>query len=105
MTVSSTGINLGRYFQIGKLVFFTLRFVTTTGGSASIALTFTLPVERKNTEAYESLGQGFTGDGNKGVYVLANNTSTTTAIITKYDSSNFSLAAMTTEVSGFYEAA
>ena len=71
MTISSTSINLARYYVLGKTLFFQIDVSFTTGGTASTGVYISLPVNSKynsvNTSAYildsgaRSLGHVTTG--------------------------------------------
>lgn len=108
MTYTSVTTQFGKYLKIGKGVYFQLWAAGTTGGTASNALIATLP--------FTAVGLASSGNGG-GCWVYdggANNvaglwTMATTGLsisVSKYDGSNFALAANKQfSVNGWYEAA
>lgn len=105
LTWNTTTTHKGsKYIQIGKLIFFYSDFQATTGGVASTDLTLTLPVAALNGTAVVctacTLDVG-------GTIMAGTCRLTSLANIRKYDSSNFSAAAVVTRamIAGVYEAA
>lgn len=105
MTYTSVGTTVARYQQISNVVFFQIIANGTTGGSADVGLTFTVPVSRSATTANIMVGSGQVVDSSdKGCYCLWNGTSTTTVFVRKYDAVNFGIGSgREIRINGFYE--
>ena len=104
-TASSVG---ARYCRIGKMVFFRLIAVGTTGGTASYGIYFTLPItEIGSTPAnFVNTFTAMAGDtGFRAGFAYVGDTNSKT-VIAKYDLSNWGLgASRRIAVTGFYEVA
>lgn len=99
MTLGSASYGHARYTTIGKMGIYTLSYSVTLGGSAEASVRFTLPwtFVNQNLAAMVSLNNSGTKAG------VANISSTTQIAVSKYDGSNFALAASGIVVSGFVE--
>jgi len=101
MTYTAVTSTSARYIQIGKLVFFNLDAVGTTGGVANTTLTFSLPVTCSGRNHCMG-GQIYQAAGKASQVIVSSGGGS--ALL--YDSSNLSLAASTyLRVAGIYEAA
>jgi hypothetical protein len=106
MTIGSLSISIARYCQIGKIVYFQVYASMTTGGTASNAIKFTLPLSPL-ASADNKIGGGCWVIDTTAVGGLFGWQNGTTVIqCFKYDSSNFGLgASRAVNVQGFYEVA
>jgi hypothetical protein len=108
MTWTSTSVTWAKYIQIGKNVYFRVKATGTTGGTASNALTFTVPIAA-NTEmitGFASVGPAYVGDSVSTMGFSFFNNSTTEVAVRRYDGANFGLgASRSITVTGVYEAA
>lgn len=100
MTWTSVTTNYAKYIQIGKIVYFIIDAIGTTGSTPSNGLTFTVPITG-TTELIA--GSGIVLDtGTFSGYWFAG--STTVMIVRKYDATNYNIGANKEfAVSGFYE--
>lgn len=108
MTTGSTSIARGEYLRVGKMIWFWLDFTTTTAGTASDAVLFTLPGGASfsaSSSANCIVGSGYLFNGTDDVGCHASKHNDTTARIIKYDGSNYSLNANTFHVCGMIKIA
>lgn len=101
MTFTSVSTTHAKYFQIGKFVVFKIHATGTTGGTASNAISVSLPVP---CVGQNHLSGGSVTDGGSGLAsaVWATNVA---IYFYKYDSSNYALGASRQIVgTGIYEA-
>lgn len=104
MTFTSVTTAIARYKQIGKTVFFVLNATGTTGGTASLSISFTLPVAT-NDSTSSITGFAVTVDGATVGGRWFNN-STTVAFVRRNDLANWGLGAgKSIQVTGCYEVA
>ena len=103
MTYTTTTVYIAKFTINGRLVNYTIRFAGTTGGAASGALTFTVPINRNGTIDYLNAGAGILYDGGDILAkVFWNGASSSTIAVDK--NSNFLIGAgKSVYVSGFYE--
>ena len=102
MTYTSVSTTHAVYAQSGKSVYFSIRADGTTGGTASGAITFTLPVTAERANHTFSC---FVTDGST-VAGWAANSSATVVQVYKYNTVNYGLGSgRVIAVSGTYEAA
>lgn len=105
MTYTSVTTISAAYIQIGKLVLFKLICSGTTGGTASYAITFTVPVTR-STADYAALAGGWGYDSATCGVCIDGGNSTTVARVLRYNFANWGLgASRQIGCMGIYEAA
>lgn len=105
MTFAATA-SVARYTRIGKIVYFQITASGTTGGTASTAVRFTLPVTPALSATANSIGGGcWVTDTNTASGYWGWNTAGYIQVF-KYDLSNFGLGASRAfSLCGFYEVA
>ncbi len=100
MTWTPTTVNQADYWTSGNIVYFIVDATGTTGGTASNALTFTLPITPSG--AIQVYGMAL-WDGFNGIGVWSTNSGTTVNVF-KGDNTNYSLGAgRYIKVAGFYK--
>lgn len=105
MTFASVSIQIARYTQVGKSVQFAIAAVGTTGGTASIGPTFTLPVAAMNA-SYVVSGLVADGGNNLGGFAYPTAGNFGVMVVQRYDGANWALGSgRLFLVSGTYEAA
>lgn len=104
MSYTSVTTNVARYIKIGKLVFFYIDAIGTTGGTPDVQLGFDLPI----TALQSTLGLAGTATAADTTTIagLCRFTSTSIAYVYKYDGSNWGIGANRgIRVTGIYESA
>jgi hypothetical protein len=103
--LGSTTINLARYAQIQKCVFFQFSVSITSVGTASGRLTFTLPLTAQATTATNlAIGSGYEWQATT-LQINCYKTSTTVAAIIFGNGNNSVVNGYTMTITGMYEAA
>ncbi len=100
-TFTVTSIPLSKYFQVGKIVFFTLSFSGTAGGTLSSIISIALPVTSPGSNICAACTIVDNSTYKAGAVI---NNGTTTLEIRKYDASNYTAGSVSITVYGFYEA-
>lgn len=106
-TVTSTGGTIttatgaGRYFQWGKILFYTAVLTITTNGTGVTAVQFTLPLSLLAFNAQIGVGRATTTSG-KQLQVLHANGSNV-GVVTNYDNTYPAVSGETLTVSGVIE--
>jgi hypothetical protein len=104
MTLAGTSIIFARYCQIGKVVFFTLKFTGTTGGTASNQITFTLPVApTQGILTIACYGMVVNATGGDNVVIGLNEQAISTISLYKNGGGVWPLQLQTAYLSGSYE--
>lgn len=105
MTFTGVTTTYAKYIQIGKLVFFWVAATGTLGGTINTGITFTLPLTSTTSGgSYGSATVLPSGGSNVGAQLLA--TSTTVALVRRYDNANITLGAgAAINAQGFFEVA
>lgn len=106
MSASSVVVDYARFFQLGKLVFYTLHASLTTAGTATPFLSFALPVLPKSTATASVIASGAGNDGSNTISVEAYYDNVTgKMLVGKYSGANWPLTSISFGISGIYEAA
>lgn len=107
MTFTGVDTKIAEYFRMGDWVFFNLRADGTTGGSASIWVTFTLPVAPAVAELYQFNSMVY--DASFNTYSVSGSAfyvGSSVVNVANYSNSNWGLGSdRRIYVNGFYKAA
>lgn len=106
MTFGTITTNHAKYIQVGKIVFFTIYFTGTTGGSADPAINFSLPVAAKAGVQSNFAAAILDGGTALGGRANQSGSGSSTVNCVRYDGANFGLGSgRGALVSGCYPAA